>query len=131
MATSEDEGRFVAVRPPRPFGFKTKRGFVGSRSHDVTVDCVEERLDDARVHGVPAEEFVRGLEPVDAPVLSSDEAVEARGHVDRYLRFRVCHGLVCPSNATASNTDLSRHCREVLQPDPAPLEFGVRLTGPA
>src|SRR5947208_4427757 len=78
IETSEDEGGFVAVRPPHPFGFKTQRGLIGSRPHDIAVDRLEESLDESWVQGVPACEFVRGFEPVDAPVLSSDETVEAR-----------------------------------------------------
>ena len=94
LATGEDEHGFVAVRPPEPLGFKAKRGLIGSRSHDVAVDRLEERFDESRVHGVPACEFVRGFEPVDAPVLSGDEAVEARRHVDRDARISVCHRFV-------------------------------------
>jgi hypothetical protein len=43
------------------------------------------------VHGVASYEFVRGLEPVDTPIFSSDEAVEACHHVDRHTRISVCH----------------------------------------
>ena len=58
-----------------------------SRSHDVAVDRLEKRFDESRVHGLPTCEFVGGFEPVDAPILSCDEAVEARRHVDRYARI--------------------------------------------
>ncbi len=58
LATREDESRFVAVWPPQPFGLKTQSGLIGSRSHDVAVDRLEERLDESWVHGVPAWEFV-------------------------------------------------------------------------
>src|SRR5439155_13786202 len=95
-------GSFVAIRPPQPCGCKAKRGLIGTRPHDVAVDRLEERLDESWVHGVPAYEFVCGFEPVDAPVLASDEAVEARRHVDRYARIRVCHRFVPRSSATAS-----------------------------
>src|SRR5207237_10225393 len=91
-----------------PFGSKTKHGLIGSRSHDVAFDRLEERLDESGVHGVPAYEFVCGFEPVDASVLSSDEAVKARRHVDRYVRIRVCHRFVPKSSATASSTARSR-----------------------
>ena len=87
LATSEDEGGFVAVRPPEAFSLKIQRGLICSRSHDVAVDRLEERFDESRVHGLPACEFVCGFEPVDAPILSSDEAVEARRHVDRHARI--------------------------------------------
>src|SRR5262249_40917564 len=87
----EDEGGFVTIRPPQPLGIKTKRGLIGSRSHDVAVNRLEERLDESWIHGVAVYEFVRRLEPVDAPVLSSNEAVEARCHVDRYARISVRH----------------------------------------
>src|SRR5262249_36196752 len=90
-ATSEDKGGFVAVRPPQPFGLKTERGLISSRSHDVAVNRLEERFDKAWVQGVPAYEFVRGLHPGDAPVLSSDEAVEARCHMNRNARISPCH----------------------------------------
>jgi hypothetical protein len=75
VAAREDEGGFVAVGPPQPFGFKIKRGLIGARPHDVAVDRLEEGLDESWVQGFPAREFVRGFEPVDAPVLSGDEAV--------------------------------------------------------
>src|SRR5947209_7213505 len=45
LATREDEGGCVAVRPPQPFGLKTQCGLIGSRSHDVAVDRLEKRLD--------------------------------------------------------------------------------------
>src|SRR6185436_12716014 len=108
LPTGKDEGGFVPVRPPQPLGFKTKRGLIGSRSHDVAVDRLEERLDEFWVHGVPAYEFVRGFEPVDASVLPSNEAVEARHHMDRYARIRVCHRLIPKSSATTSSTARSR-----------------------
>ncbi len=114
IATSEDEGGFVPVRPPRSLSFKTKRGLIGSRSHDVAVDRLEERLDESRVHGVPAYEFVRGFEPVDAPVLSSDEAVEARRHVDRYVRIRVCHRFALTSSARPASRLWSRPTSHVV-----------------
>src|SRR5687768_9453637 len=66
LASSEDEGGLVAVRPAEPLGFETKRGLVGSRSHDVAVDRLEEGLDESRVHRVAAGEFVRRLQPVDS-----------------------------------------------------------------
>src|SRR3954471_10168114 len=78
LAMSEDEGGFVAVCPAEPLGLKMQRGLIGSRSHDVAVDRLEERLDESWVHRVPAGEFVGSLEPVDAPVPASDEAVETR-----------------------------------------------------
>jgi len=87
LATSQNEGGFVAVRPPEALGLKIQRGLICSRSHDVAVDRLEERFDESRVHGLPACEFVCGFEPVDAPILSSDEAVEARRHVDRHARI--------------------------------------------
>src|ERR1043166_9786667 len=90
LAPSEHEGGFVAVRPAEPPGLKTQCGFIGSCAHDVAVDRPEKRLDESRLHGVPTREFVRGLEPVDAPVLSSDEAVEARRHVDRDAGIGAC-----------------------------------------
>ena len=58
IATSEDEGGCVAVRPSQPFGFKTQRGLIGSRPHDVAVDRLEEGLDESWIQGVPAREFV-------------------------------------------------------------------------
>src|SRR5439155_10918139 len=64
------------------------------------VDRLEKSFDGTGVHGVPACEFVGGLEPVDAPVLSRDEAVEARRHVDRHARIRVGHGFALTSRAT-------------------------------
>ena len=83
IATGEDEGRLVAVRPAQPLGFERQCGFVGSRSHHVAVDRCEELRDELRGHGVAAFELVRGLEPVHGSVPSSDEAVETRHHVDR------------------------------------------------
>src|SRR5450432_2888233 len=71
LASGENESGFVPVRPPEALGFETKRGLIGSRSHHVAVDRLEERRDESRVHGVPTYEFARGFEPVDAPVLSS------------------------------------------------------------
>src|SRR5436853_3236603 len=58
FAMSKDEGGFVAVRPPKPFGLETQRGLIRSRSHDVAVDRFEERLDEFWVHSVPVYEFV-------------------------------------------------------------------------
>jgi hypothetical protein len=51
--------------------------------------------------GVTVHEFVCGLEPVDAPVLSSDEAIEARRHVDRDMRIGVCHAFALMSSGSA------------------------------
>ena len=76
---------------PNPLVSKAQRSLIGSRSHDVAVDRLKKRLDESWAHGVPTYEFVGGLQPVDAPVLSSDKAVEARRHVNRYARIRVCH----------------------------------------
>src|SRR4029077_15929687 len=64
----------------------------------------EERLDESWVQGVPACEFVRGFEPVDAPVPSSDEAVEAPRHVNRYARILFCHHVALSSNTIARST---------------------------
>ena len=49
-----------------------------------SVDCLEELGDEFRGEHVPAFELVRGLQPPDASVSSSDKAVETRHHVDRY-----------------------------------------------
>src|SRR5690242_4670919 len=84
LPTTEDKGGFIAVRPPEPFGFERQRGLVRSRSHDVAVDGLEEGFDESWLHRGSAREFVRGLKPVDASVLSRDEAVETRRHVDRH-----------------------------------------------
>ena len=94
IATSENEDGFVAVRPSQPFGFKIQRSFIGSRPHDVAIDRFEESLGEFWIKRIPAFEFVRGLEPVDAPVFSSDEAVEARRHVNRYARISDCPRIV-------------------------------------
>ena len=91
LASREDESWFVPVGPPEPFGFESKRGLIGSRSHHIAVDRLEKRLDESWVHRVSACVFVRRFEPVDAPVPSRDEAVEARRHVDRYTRIRIRH----------------------------------------
>src|SRR5262249_17420026 len=37
VPTREDEGRFVAISPTEPLAFKTKRGLIGPRSHDIAV----------------------------------------------------------------------------------------------
>src|ERR1700704_5710792 len=58
IAAREDEGGFVAVGPSQPFAFKTQRGLIGSRPHDVAVDRFEEGLDESWVQGFPAREFV-------------------------------------------------------------------------
>ena len=91
LSTREDENGFVAIRPPQSFGFKTQRGLIGSLTHDVTVDRLKDGLDEFWVPRVSAGEFVCGFEPVDAPVLSRDDAVKARDHVNRYPRIRVSH----------------------------------------
>ena len=104
IASSEDEGGFVAVRPPKSFGFKTQRGLIGSRPHDVAVDRLEKCLDESWVQVVPAREFVRRLHPVNAPVLSGNETVEARRHVNRYARISVSHHIVQSSSAVARTT---------------------------
>src|SRR5690349_2378739 len=91
LATTEDEGGFLAVRPPEPFGFERQRGLVGSRSHHIAVDGLEEGLDESGLHRGSACEFVRGLEPVDASVLARDETVETRCHMDRHARIGACH----------------------------------------
>src|SRR5262249_39153327 len=100
IATGEDEGRFCAVGPAQPFGVKTQRSLIGSRAHDVTVDRLEETLDESWVQGFSVCEFVGGFEPVDAPVLSSDKTIEARRHVNRYARVSVCHRVALSSNST-------------------------------
>src|SRR4029450_5445595 len=91
IATSEDEGGLVAVRPPQPFGFKTERGLIRSRPHDIAVNRLKEGLDESWVQGAPPCKFVCVSEPADATVLSSDKAVEACRHVNRYARISVCH----------------------------------------
>jgi len=53
------------------------------------------------------------LEPVDATVLSSDEAVEARRHMDRYARLNICHRFTLPSSALGSTA------RSHLRSEPA------------
>jgi hypothetical protein len=58
FATGKDENGFVAIRPPESLGFKTKRGLIRSRSHNVAANCLEECLDEFWVHGLPAREFV-------------------------------------------------------------------------
>ena len=85
-AVGEHECGFVAVRPTEPLGLEAKRGLVGSRSHDVAVDGLQELLDESRFHGNAVCEFVRCLEPIDASIPSRDEAIEARYHVDRHAR---------------------------------------------
>ncbi len=82
---SKNESGLVTVRPTESLRLETQRRLIGARSHHVAVDRLAERLDERRVHRFPAGEFVRSLHPIDAPVLSRDEAVEARRHVDRYL----------------------------------------------
>src|SRR5882724_4650864 len=119
FATGEDEGWFVAVRPTQPLGLKTKRGLIGSRSHDVAVDRLEERLDESWVHYLPACELVCGFQPVDAPVPSSDEAVEARRHVDRHARIRVCHGLAPSSHCSSRHVHIGNN--ESCDRSPCPL----------
>src|SRR4029453_15404274 len=94
VATRQDERGFIPVRPSKPLGFETKRRLVGSRSHDIAVDRLEELFDESRLQRRPAGEFVRGLEPVDASILPSDEAVEARRHVDGHTRFSDDHRVV-------------------------------------
>ena len=88
------EGAGVLVTPGESVRFEAKGGFVGSRSHHIAVDHLEECLDERGIHGVSACELVRGLEPVDAPVLSSDEPIEACRHVDGDPRLRVGHRFV-------------------------------------
>src|SRR5262249_55552365 len=58
LATGEDEGGLVAVRPPQPLGLKSQRSLICSRSHDVAVDGLEERFDGPRLQGVAVYEFV-------------------------------------------------------------------------
>ena len=58
LAAGEDEGGFVAVCPPQPFGLKTQRRLIRSRSHDVAIDRFEERLYESWVQSLPAREFV-------------------------------------------------------------------------
>jgi hypothetical protein len=89
LTGGENEGRRIAVRPAEPLGFEAERGLVSPRPHDVAVDRLQKRIDLSRVHRLAAREVVRGLEPVDAPVLAGDEAIEARGHVDRDARVAV------------------------------------------
>src|SRR6476620_2515766 len=86
---SENESGLVAVRPAQPLCIEIQCCFICARAHDITVDRFEKRLDESWLHGLTTCEFVGGLEPVDAPVLSSDESVEARGHVDRYARINI------------------------------------------
>src|SRR5215831_6342436 len=90
-AMGEDEGRLVAVRPAQPLRLEIERRLISSRTHDVAVDRLEERLDEFRGHGVPALKGVRGFEPVDASVSSRNEAVETRGHVNCDSRRSVLH----------------------------------------
>jgi hypothetical protein len=115
LTMSQNEGRLVAVRPPQAFGLKIQRSLVCSRSHDVAVDRLEERLDESWVHRLPVSEFVGGLEPVDAAIFSSDEAVEARRHVDRYVRISVCHRSILTWSATHRSTARSRFWSESIE----------------
>src|SRR5207253_4894690 len=100
---TEDECEFVAVGPSQSFGYKTQRGLIRSRPHDVAVDPFKKGLHESRVQGLSAREFVCGFEPVDAPVLSSNEAVEARRHVNRYARISVCHHIALYPSVVARN----------------------------
>ena len=63
LATCEDENGLVTIRPPQALGFKAQRSFVGSRTHDITIDRLEERLNESRIHGIPANEFVCDFHP--------------------------------------------------------------------
>src|SRR5947209_4159478 len=47
-AAREHEGGRVAVRPAQPFGLESQRGLIRSRSHDVAIDRLEERLDESK-----------------------------------------------------------------------------------
>src|SRR5207248_7633581 len=102
-------------RPLEPFGFKTQRGLIGSRPHDVAVNRLEEGLNECWVQGIATREFVGSLEPVDAPVLSSDEAVEARRHVNRYARISVCHHVALSWSAMARS--IARRRRHLSPPN--------------
>src|SRR5215469_3677522 len=72
-AMGEDEGRLVAVRPAHALRLEIERRLIGSRTHYVAIDRLEERRDEFRGHGVPVLEGVRGLEPVDASISSRNE----------------------------------------------------------
>ena len=61
---------------PNPFGLKTQRRLIHVPSHDVAVDRLQERLDDFGSILPPANSSE--VSENDAPVLRSDEAVEAR-----------------------------------------------------
>src|SRR5678816_2422973 len=48
FASGEDEGWLFAVGPAEPLGFKLQGRFVGSRSHHVAVDSLQERCNELR-----------------------------------------------------------------------------------
>src|SRR5688572_28665138 len=77
---------------PNPRASKPSASLVGSRSHDIAVDRLEERLDEYGIRRFSAGEFVRGLQPVDPPVVPCDEAVETRLHMDGDAGISVCQG---------------------------------------
>src|SRR5205823_5141475 len=83
--------RFVAIYPSKPLGLKVQRSLVRPRPHDVAVDRFKKGVDERRVHGLPVRKLIGSFEPVDAPVLSSNEAVQTRRHVNRYTRITACH----------------------------------------
>ena len=76
---------------PRELCLPPPRSSWPFRCSDITADRLKESLDKSRIHRVPTDEFVRGFEPVDAPVFSGDEAVKAGRHVNRYTRISLCH----------------------------------------
>src|SRR5690606_22045052 len=57
---------------------------VRPRSHHVAVDRLEELSDVFGIHVGAVLEPIARLHPVDGAVLACDEAVEARGHMNRY-----------------------------------------------
>lgn len=61
--------------------------------------------------GRPAVETVGRLQPVNAPVVPSDEAVEARRHVDRDSAVNVRHYLA--PRCSASESSIARALSEI------------------
>ena len=109
LSGGEDERGLFCVRPSHPLRLKTHRSLVSPGPHQIAVDCLEEGFYGLRAHRFAPLELVGGLEPVDTSVLTGNEAIEARYHVNSQvsagLRYRIILWHVLNPNGRGAAAD--------------------------
>jgi len=81
---------FVAVGPSQSFWLQNQRGLIRSRPHDVAVDRLKKDSTNPGSRVSPPANSSEVSSQSTRPSLSSNEAVEARRHVNRYARIQCC-----------------------------------------